>query len=110
MAAANQVSHALTPDRTLEKRLQRVGYDAVIATENIAAGYHTLAEAFSGWRDSRRHNANMLKKGVTQMGIATHYRPNVKYRVFWALVLAKPDETSLASATVQPLPSALLAQ
>ena len=42
-------------------RLKASGYDAKRAAENIGAGYHTLAEAFSGWRDSaaaqRQHAA-----------------------------------------------------
>ena len=59
-----------------------------VAVENISAGYHTLAEAFSGWRDSPSHRANMLKSGVTRIGIAAVYAPGSKYKVFWALILA----------------------
>ena len=73
-------------------RVQKSGFDAKIAVENIGAGYHTLAEAFSGWRDSPGHRANMLKGGATHMGIAAVYAPNSKYKVFWSLVLAAPDE------------------
>ena len=72
---------------------QRInGYDAKVAVENISAGYHTLAEAFSGWRDSPPHRANMLKAGVTRMGIAAVYSPRSKYKVFWTLILAAPDK------------------
>ena len=63
-----------------------------MAVENIGAGYHTLAEAFSGWRDSPPHRANMLRSGVTKMGIAAVYAPGSKYKVFWALILAAPDD------------------
>ena len=59
-----------------------------VAVENVSAGYHTLAEAFSGWRDSPPHKANMLKNGVTKLGIAASYAPNTKYKVFWTLILA----------------------
>jgi uncharacterized protein YkwD len=110
MAKAVKVSHALTPDLTLIKRLERAGYDPVLATENIGAGYYTLAEAFSGWRDSSRHNANMLKEGVTQMGIATQFRGDAKYKVFWSLILAKPDEQKFRQPVSQTRPSALFAQ
>jgi uncharacterized protein YkwD len=72
----------------LGKRLEAGGYPATVAVENISAGYHTLAEAFSGWRDSPPHKANMLKSGVTKMGIAAVYAPNTKYKVFWTLILA----------------------
>ncbi|WP_373236363.1 CAP domain-containing protein [Cohaesibacter celericrescens] len=110
MAAADKVSHSLTRNQTLKKRLDRANYDAAIAAENISAGYWTLAEAFSGWRDSKGHNANMLRKGVTQMGIATQFRGNAKYKVFWALVLAKPAEPRPAQPLSQTRPSALFAQ
>jgi hypothetical protein len=34
----------------------------------------------------------MLLPGATRMGIAAVYTPKSKYKVFWSLVLAKPDE------------------
>ena len=73
-------------------RLKASGYDAKTAAENIGAGYHTLAEAFSGWRDSPPHHANMLLKGATRIGIAAVYTPASKYKVYWALILAEPDD------------------
>jgi uncharacterized protein YkwD len=76
----------------LRDRLRKSGYGATSAVENIGAGYHTLAEAFSGWRDSPPHKANMLNKNATRMGIAAVYAPNSKYKVFWTLILAAPDE------------------
>ncbi|MFL6836154.1 MAG: CAP domain-containing protein [Bradyrhizobium sp.] len=86
MASRNKMDHdAKAP---LEKRLGASGYPATLAVENISAGYHTLAEAFSGWRDSPPHRANMLKNGVTKLGIAASYAPNTKYKVFWTLILA----------------------
>ncbi|VIO67740.1 hypothetical protein CI41S_11110 [Bradyrhizobium ivorense] len=86
MAARNKMDHDVKAP--LGKRLQAGGYPATVAVENISAGYHTLAEAFSGWRDSPPHKANMLKSGVTKMGIAAVYAPNTKYKVFWTLILA----------------------
>ena len=86
MAARNKMDHDVKAP--LGKRLEAGGYPATIAVENISAGYHTLAEAFSGWRDSPPHKANMLKGGVTKMGIAAVYAPNTKYKVFWTLILA----------------------
>src|SRR5882757_7889782 len=65
----------------LARRLNASGYPANLAVENVSAGYHTLAEAFSGWRDSPPHRANMLKGGVTKLGIAASYAPNTKYKV-----------------------------
>jgi uncharacterized protein YkwD len=89
MASQNKLDHDVRAP--LEKRLNASRYPATLAVENVSAGYHTLAEAFSGWRDSPPHRANMLKNGVTKLGIAASYAPNTKYKVFWTLVLASSD-------------------
>lgn len=89
MARRDRLDHNLSGP--LAGRLKESGYRAVTAVENISAGYHTLAEAFSGWRDSPPHRANMLAKDATRIGIATAYAPRSKYKVFWALILAEPD-------------------
>ena len=88
MASANKLDHDVRAP--LPKRLNGAGYPARKAVENVSAGYHTLAEAFSGWRDSPPHRANMLSNGVTKLGIAASYAPNTKYKVFWTLILAEP--------------------
>ena len=33
----------------------------------------------------------MLNRNVTRMGIAAVYSPNSKYKVFWTLIFAAPD-------------------
>ena len=90
MAKRDKLDHAV--GKPLAVRLKATGYDAKIAAENIGAGYHTLAEAFSGWRDSPPHRANMLLNGATRMGIAAVYTPKSKYKVYWAMVIAQPDD------------------
>ncbi|MDB5485249.1 MAG: Allergen V5/Tpx related [Tardiphaga sp.] len=89
MAKRNKLDHDVKAP--LPKRLIASGYPATNAVENVSAGYHTMAEAFSGWRDSPPHRANMLKAGVTKLGIAATYAPNTKYKVFWTLILASTD-------------------
>ena len=89
MAARNKLDHDVKAP--LAQRLNASGYPATLAVENVSAGYHTLAEAFSGWRDSPPHRANMLKNGVTKLGIAASYAPNTKYKVFWTLIMAASD-------------------
>jgi uncharacterized protein YkwD len=90
MAAHDKLDHDV--GRPFQDRIRKSGFDAAVAVENISAGYHTMAEAFSGWRDSPPHRANMLNSNVTKMGIAAVYAPKSKYKVFWSLILAKPDE------------------
>lgn len=89
MAKRDKLDHNVS--RPFNQRMKASGFDASIAVENILVGEHTLAQAFSTWRDSPSHRANMLKSGVNRMGIAAVYAPNTKYKVFWTLVLAAPD-------------------
>jgi uncharacterized protein YkwD len=89
MAKRDRLDHGAA--KPFVVRLKASGYDARSAAENIGAGYHTLAEAFSGWRDSPPHRANMLLKGATRIGIAAVFTPLSKYKVYWTLILAEPD-------------------
>jgi uncharacterized protein YkwD len=90
MAQRDKLDHNAA--RSFNDRIKSAGFSPKAAVENVGAGYHTLAEAFSGWRDSPPHRANMLKPGVTRMGIAAVYAPNSKYKVFWTLIMAAPDD------------------
>ena len=82
MASADKPSSA----DAFKSRLAAAGVKAPGA--NLSAGYHTLAEAFSGWRESAQHNRVLLDQQATRIGIATAYTPNSKYKVYWALVVA----------------------
>jgi len=89
MAAHNEMGHNV--GTSFSERIRNSTVRASAVVENVAAGYHTLAEAFSGWRDSPGHRANMLNPDVTRMGIAAVYAPGSKYKVFWTLILASPN-------------------
>jgi uncharacterized protein YkwD len=84
MAGADRPASA----EKLKARLAAAGFSAPEA--NLSAGYRTLAEAFSGWRESPGHDRVMKAKGATRIGIATAHAPGSKYQVYWALVLAGP--------------------
>ncbi len=86
-AAAMAASDRPSKSQTVRAAVTRLGYDG--ADANLSAGYHTLAEAFSGWRDSPPHRAVMLSPEASRMGIATAYAPGSKYKVYWALLVAK---------------------
>lgn len=86
MAAADSMSHDVRG--SLQRRLDGSGLAHSMAVENISAGYHTLADAISGWRNSRPHNENLLNGKMRRMGIASAYAPGTKYKVFWALVMS----------------------
>lgn len=98
--AARDDDLSATSRTALRERLARAGIATANARDNTSAGYRTLAEAFSGWRGSRPHDAVMRLPGATHMGIATVTNPNSRYRVFWALVMVGPD--GRASGTALP--------
>ena len=86
MAAHNKLGHNVSRG-SLTKRLAARGITPALAAENVSAGYHTLADAFSGWRGSPPHNTNLLRAGVQRMGIAAAYAPDSKYKVYWAFIV-----------------------
>jgi uncharacterized protein YkwD len=83
MAAADKPASA----DSVKARLAAAGLVAPAA--NLSAGYRTLAEAFSGWREQPQNNRVMLDAKATRLGIATAYAPDSKYKVYWALILSK---------------------
>lgn len=87
MAERDSVEASLTQPAVAE-RLTRKGVKVTAAGENVSAGFHTLAEAFSGWRGSPHHDRVLKLPGATHFGIAAAYSPRSKFRVFWALVMA----------------------
>jgi uncharacterized protein YkwD len=89
MAAKDKLDKGTSP--AFGKSLAAAGFNPKQSVENISAGYHTLAEAFSGWRDSPPHRANMLNAGANRLGIAAVYSPQSKYKVYWALIMANKD-------------------
>jgi uncharacterized protein YkwD len=105
-AARNKVGHEI--GGTLAERARAAGYKYTRIAENVAGGYHTLAEAFSGWRDSSGHRKNMLLKDATRIGVAVAQAPGSKYKVFWTMILAQPGEPKVVVlSTGEPLPSGL---
>lgn len=86
MAARDKLSHEVRG--SLTDRLNGAGFQKSVAVENVSAGYDTMAEVFSGWRNSPPHNSNLLAPRMTRMGVAAAYNPNTRYKVFWALVMA----------------------
>ena len=97
MAARNQVGHDVG-NGPLDRRVEAGGFAYARVAENVAGGYHTLAEAFSGWRDSSGHRKNMLMKDASRIGIAVAQLPGSKYKVFWAMVVAEPASNRVAAA------------
>jgi hypothetical protein len=64
-------------------------YGAASAAENIAMGTKTFTDTLTMWKFSWGHNANLLKRNVTRIGLASASSNGTTY---WALILAAPAE------------------
>lgn len=87
-ASATAAARADRPASADALKRQLAGQGVRDPGVNLSAGYRTLAEAFSGWRESPQHNRVLLQPSATRFGIATAYAPTSKYKVYWALVVA----------------------
>ncbi|WP_407049528.1 CAP domain-containing protein [Methyloraptor flagellatus] len=88
--AANDRVHSVEEGQ-LGPALKAAGVPYKTFAANFSAGYRTFAEAFSGWRDSKVHNATMLDSRATRIGLAISHAPSSKYQIFWALVVVDPQ-------------------
>jgi hypothetical protein len=102
MARANVLSHSV--GGSFQSRVNAAGVG--LAAENIAYGVRDLNSALDMWKRSAGHRANLLKGGITQIGIASAQANSG--RVYWALVMAgsaeprglrKPPRMRRAAAT-----------
>lgn len=102
MASTNRLAHVLPGEGSFPQRLAAGEFVASVAAENIGAGYKSLAAAFEGWRKSPDHNANLLRAGVSRIGIAVANAPDSKYQTYWSLVLAEPYTPPAGGPTTGP--------
>ena len=88
MAAADRVHSVEEARLDGDLGAAGIGYKSFLA--NFSAGYRTFAEAFSGWRESKTHDATMLAPRATRVGLATAQAPHSKYKIFWTMVVVEP--------------------
>lgn len=97
MAQKNYFSHNDLLGRDPFTRMNQCdvpGWDN--AGENIAAGQQTAQQAFTMWRNSPEHNANMLNAAFRGIGIARAFRQGSTFSWYW---------TTTFSAVVDNAPS-----
>ncbi len=94
MAAMDRLDHVLPGEGSFEQRIAAGGYAAGTVAENIAAGQDNLAAALAAWKSSPPHNANLLNRNISEIGIALYTTPAGPYHTYWTLVLAQPAEAS----------------
>ncbi len=87
MAFQDKVGQDVSTRGDFDERLENAGIQRNNTAENVGAGYHTIAQAFSGWRGSPNHDKTLLLEDGRFMGIAASYNALSKYKVFWTLIV-----------------------
>lgn len=90
MARAGRLDHNVAGP--LSRRLP-----ASMGAENIAMGTRDFATTLAMWKRSPGHNANLLSRGMTRIGIASARSSHSRYGTFWALVMAGTPTVRRAS-------------
>ena len=63
-------------------RITREGVTAYTYCENVCYGYNTPEEAIEGWMGSTGHMDNILKAGLTHMGVGFYEYPDSYYGIY----------------------------
>jgi len=100
---ARRQANAMAERRSLDHnvyasfRARMASFGASSAAENIAMGSRSFGETLALWKASSGHNANLLKRDVTRIGLASASRHGSTY---WALILAGPPEPKQSNIKV----------
>ena len=73
-------------------------YGSPSAVENIAMNTRTFKETLEAWKASSGHNANLLARNATRMGVASATGHGSTY---WALIMAAPAEPKPRAAPAE---------
>jgi uncharacterized protein YkwD len=72
-------------------------YGTLSAAENIAMGTRTFEDTLAVWKSSSGHNANLLLRSATRIGVSSASSHGTTY---WALILAAPREPNARRVNV----------
>jgi uncharacterized protein YkwD len=95
MATKNYFDHTGLDGSTPQQRMTAAGYTGANATgENIFAGDEHASGAFTSWKNSPPHNANMLSPNFTAIGIGRAFDANAQFGWYWTTTFGdKVDAT-----------------
>ncbi len=103
LGAKNYFSHTDSLGRSPSQRVMDCGYPQG-AGENIAAGTvaSSAQQAFSMWKASSGHNANMLNGSYRQIGIGRAYTGGSTYGWYWVTDFGSTDDGTGGGGPVPP--------
>lgn len=79
LAARGEVSSEALSGARLSRGVKR----------SVSGGYHSFADAFSGWRGSPQHDAVLKAPRGKRFGIAAVARPESRHRVYWVVLVSE---------------------
>ena len=88
-AALGRISHDGADGSVLMERLERVGYAARAAGENVASGWSEASGVTQGWWESPGHRENLLRPQTSEIGVGA--ARDEAGRAYWTLIVAAPD-------------------
>jgi uncharacterized protein YkwD len=84
-ATHNRIGNRLQRGLSTFKRIKQF-YDGFANTENCGAGYSSPEAVFNGWVNSPGHNANLLNKSATHIGVGFYQTNHSAYKRYWVFV------------------------
>ncbi len=72
MSAESYFSHKGPNGESLKGYLDYVGYDFILAGENLAVGFYNAQDIVDAWVDSPSHYENLIEEGYQDTGLAVH--------------------------------------
>jgi uncharacterized protein YkwD len=86
-ASRHSISHVSSDGSKLQHRLLRVGYKYSKAAENTGRGFSSGKNAVNWWMNSPPHKANILMKGIKDVGIGIVLSSAPDSRLHWIVVV-----------------------
>jgi uncharacterized protein YkwD len=84
-AGRSRIGHDGSDGSKPMQRAARAGFNAKIASENVASGQKSFGDVMKSWEGSSGHRENLLRPEVTAIGVAM--AKNSSGRPYWTLVL-----------------------
>lgn len=72
----------------LRRALAAGGYAPDTVRRSVSGGYHSFADAFSGWRGAASHDAVLRAPEGRRFAIAALAKPGSRHRVYWVMLVA----------------------
>ena len=82
MATNDFFEHEGSGGSTFDQRILQAGYPTP-RSENIAAGYTTVAAVMAGWMGSAGHQANILDNTARHVGVGWAFDSGSEYGTYW---------------------------